>query len=170
MHNFSKLTSIIRSKLEKLEDPEDSLEAAWQKQLDVLHKLKASLGSMRTTRLYMEGQWAKLTYETRTAKQQHQTPKLKNLEMEIEELKSKEKHLDYLYRELKTQIEDYRMQKDLLKARYAAAQTMAKNQKAVLGKDNENLRAKQSMNELVETVLQLEAKAAAIDELVKDQT
>jgi len=169
MYNFSKLTSIIRSKIEKLEDPEDNLEAAWQQQLDVLHKLKASLGSIRTTRLYMEGQWAKLTYETRTANRQHHEPKLINLETEIKKLKLKEKHLDYHYRELETHIEDYRIQKDLLKARYAAAQTVAKRQKAALDKDDENLKAKQSMRKLGETVLQLEAKAAAIDELVKDQ-
>jgi phage shock protein A len=157
-----------------MEDPEENVEAAWQKQLELLQRLKGSLYKIRTTRLYMEGQLTRITYEKKQAKQRDnqsiylQNKKIRNLQRDIEELKSKENYLNSIQRELETRIEEYRIKRDILKKRYSAVKLLEGKKKSKLDTNGDALKAKHHLEKLNETVLELEAGAAAIDELVKD--
>jgi len=160
-----------------MEDPEENLEAAWQKQLDLLNRLKGSLYKIRTTRLYMEGQLARVTYNAKQAYQMDsqstslpeiENNKIRNLKRDIDELISREKYLDSIQRELEARIKEYRIQRDILKKRYSAARLLTEKKKNKMGATGDALKAKHNLEKLKETVLELEAGAAAIDELVKD--
>jgi len=182
MGTFSKLALVIKAKirdlLDNMENPEENLEASWQKQLEILHQLQDSLYKIRTSRKMLEGKMARILYDLKKARRQtnpagnvdteNALSRLKNLEKEIEQLKSKEKDIASMQRKLQREIESFRNYKELLKAKYSAAATIAEACETASGIAAGLKDARQAMSKLNDTVLQLEASAAAIDELARD--
>lgn len=182
MSTFSRIALIAKAKIKNLlnnmENPEENLEAAWQKQMELLYKLKDSLHGIRTSRQLLEGRAARILYNLK----RNGTPgfphsfntedalrKLKSLEKQIKELKAKEKQLDSLRSELENHSRRFCKHKEILRTRYCAARAVLQAKETTCTSTKTSQEIKHSLEKLNDSVLYLEAKAAAIDELVRDR-
>ena len=181
---------VVKSKFSKLldraEDPGETLDYSYQKQLELLQNVKRGIADVVTARKRIEMQQnqleasvvklesqardavgagredlARQALERKAAAQQQ----LQGLDQQVQQLGDQQDKLIASQQQLETRIESFRSQKEVIKAQYSAAEAQVKVGEAAtgIGKGMEDTglaiqRAKDKTEEL-------QARASAIDEL-----
>lgn len=188
---FSRLKDIITMKMNKaldsLEDPRDKLDYIYYKQLQYLRQLEEGLVNVTTAKKRLEYQLndinerakgleaaakealkqgkedlAKKAIERKIVLEAHAEALKKN----IAELDEQIKRLTQVRDELRTKIEKFRAEKELLKAQYSAALARTKVNEYVTGLANDGENVGLAMERTKERITELTARADAIDELI----
>jgi phage shock protein A len=188
---FQRLADIFRSKankaLDKVEDPRDTLDLSYEKQLEQLQKVRRGVADVATARKRIElqagalqKQGDKLQQQAKAALQQGNEDlarealsrraalgeQLGELKTQHDQITDQEQKLVATSQELQTRVERFRTQKETMKASYTAAEAQTKVGEAVSGISDSTRSAGATMQRAQDKIASMQARAGAIDELL----
>ncbi len=192
MGAFQRLRDIIRAKVNKLldraEDPRDTLDLSYEKQLENLQKLRRSVAEVATARKRIEMQAAQL--QAQGAKLQDQARQalgqgnedlarealsrrsaiageLSELETQHSQIAAQQEKLTETAQRIQGQVEAFRTRKETMKASYTAAEAQSKIGEAAAGINSSMSDAGMALQRAQDKVADMQARAGAIDELLE---
>src|SRR6476619_3891834 len=182
---------IFRSKankaLDRAEDPRETLDYSYQKQLELLQKVRRGVADVATSRKRLELQLTQLQqqsakYEdqgrkalslgredlarealTRKANLQSQ---ITDLETQYQALQAEEEKLTLASQRLQAKVDAFRTKKETIKATYTAAEAQAKIGEAFSGISEEMSDIGLAIERAEDKTATMQARAGAIDELI----
>ncbi|WP_376794295.1 PspA/IM30 family protein [Thermogemmatispora sp.] len=178
----------IRSKaaLERAEDPAQVLDYSYQKQVEQLQQLRRAVADVATSERRLELQQGELLrraerYEqqafsalranredlARLALQRRELllAQLNSYEQQLGQVRAQKEQLIELEQQLRLRVESFRTQKEVLKARYSAAQAQARIEETLAGLNAEMLEMRLALERAHEKILTAEARASALHSL-----
>jgi phage shock protein A len=188
---INRISSLIQQKtntlLDKFEDPKEALDYSYQKQTEMLIKLRRSIAEVVTSRKRLEIQKDKLT--DNVAKLQEEAAKalganredlarlalerkntnlqqMQDLDKQTESLKQEEARLTEMEKRLSAKVEEFRSKKEVIKAQYTAAEASVKVKESVTGISEEMADVGMAMNRAEDKTEQMKAKASALDDMI----
>jgi phage shock protein A len=188
---FSRIRDIFRSKankaLDKMEDPRDTLDLSYEKQLEQLQKVRRGVADVATARKRIELQAQALQKQADKLQNQAKAAlgqgnedlarealsrrallgeQLAELKTQHDQITEQEQKLVQTSQELQSRVERFRTQKETLKASYTAAEAQTKVGEAVSGISTSMGSAGATMQRAQDKIAGMQARAGAIDELL----
>jgi phage shock protein A len=188
---FKRIGGVFQAKtnklLDKVEDPRETLDLAYQQQLEQITKVKRSVADVATARKRIEiqaqqlkDQADKLQTQAKAALEQGNEPlarealsrrealanQLGSLEVQHAQIAEQEAKLIETSHKLEASIEQFRTQKETVKATYTAAEAETKVNEAVAGISSSMGDAGQALQRANDKVAEMQARASATDELL----
>jgi phage shock protein A len=188
---LQRFLNIFRAKtnklLDKVEDPRDTLDLSYEKQLENIQKMRRSIAEVATAKKRVEiqanqlqQQATKLQEQARMALGQDRedlarealsrrasiAAELTELEVQHTQIASQQDKLVETCERLQTQVAAFRTRKETLKATYTAAEAQTKIGEAVAGISGSMTDAGATMQRAEDKISQMQARAGAIDELL----
>lgn len=192
---LSRVSTIFKSKmnqaLDQIEDPRQTLEYSYQKQLELLQNVKRGLADVVASKKRLELQADKLKASSGTLEQeakqalavgredlarialerkQAAAGQLDGLQHQVEDLQKEQDKLTAAEQRLSAKVDSFRTQKEVIKAQYTAAQATVKIGEAATGLSEEMADVGMAMQRAQDKTDSMRARAAAIDELVDQGT
>ena len=187
---LSRTSTIVKSKMSRLldraEDPRETLDYAYDKQMEALRKVKRGVVEMVTTKRRLELQAAKVresigTLEEQAARsisagredlarlalQRKQTAliELQGLDQQVANLEIEQQKLTHAEQRLQAKVQAFRNKKEIIKAQYTAAQAQVRIGAALGGISEEMGDVSLAVERAEDKTEKLRARAGAIDEL-----
>jgi phage shock protein A len=185
-----RFSTVIKAKiskiLDKAEDPAETLDYSYQKQLESLQNVKKGVADVVTAkkRLQMQSQKleqsvVKLDTQARQAlsagneelarvalerKNVAQT-ELQSLDQQVVELEAQQEKLTDSEQKLRAKIEAFRTKKEVIKAQYSAAEAQVRISEAATGVGEQMADVGLAMQRAVDKTEQMKARADAVGEL-----
>ena len=185
-----RFSTVIKAKISKLldraEDPGETLDYSYQKQLELLQNVKKGIAEVVTSkkRLQMQQdrlsqQVVKLDTQARQAlaagnedlaraalerKTLAQT-EMQSLDQQVAELQDQQEKLTSSEQKLRTKIEAFRTKKEVVKAQYSAAEAQVQISEAATGVGEEMADVGLAMQRAMDKTETMRARAAAVEEL-----
>jgi phage shock protein A len=188
---FQRIADIFRSKankaLDRVEDPRDTLDLSYEKQLEQLQKVRRGVADVATARKRIELQAQALQKQGDKLQQQAKAAlgqgnedlarealsrraalgeQLGDLKSQHDQVIDQEQKLVATSQELQTRVERFRTQKETLKASYTAAEAQTKVGEAVSGISDSTRSAGATMQRAQDKIASMNARAGALDELL----
>jgi phage shock protein A len=172
--------------LDRAENPEETLDYAYQQQLEDLQKVKSGIADVVTAkkRLQMQEdqlhqQADKLDAQAREAmtagredlaraaveRKQLITSEVSSLDQQVSDLEGQQQKLTDAERNLQTKIEEFRSKKEVIKAQYSAAQAQTQISEAATGIGDHMADLGEAMQRAIDKTDQMQARASAVEEL-----
>lgn len=185
------IKSVMSAFLDRAEEPGMALDYSYQKQLEQLQNLRRSIADVVTNEKRLELQEAqvqaqiqKLDSQARQAltlgkddlarlaleRKQGLQQQLGTFDQQIEQLKAQQQKFVEMEQRLSARVESFRTQKEMVKAQYGAAQAQVKIQEAATGISEEMADVNLAVQRAQDKVLQMQARANAMDELTASGT
>jgi len=191
MSLWSRFALIFKSKaskaLDRAEDPRETLDYSYQKQLDLLAKVRRGVADVATSRKRVELQVNQLNQQS--AKLQEQAEKaiglgredlarealtrksglvtqITDLQAQHDSLQAEEEKLTLAQQRLQARVEAFRTRKETIKATYTAAEATTKINEAVTGISDEFGDVGAAVQRAEDKTAQMQARAGAVDELI----
>ncbi len=186
-----RLSMIFRSKasraLDAAEDPRETLDYSYERQLDMLQQMRRGVADVATSRKRVELQIqqlqasaTKLEGQARQALSQERedlarealarraaaTAEMSDLQVQHDQLRSEESKLVDASRRLEAKVQAFRTRKETIKATYTAAEAQTKVGEAVSGVSEEMGDVGLAMQRAEDKVASMQARSGAIDELM----
>src|ERR671937_830740 len=184
------MSTVIKAKISKLldraEDPGETLEYSYQKQMELLQNVKKGIADVVTSKKRLqlqsdklEQQVVKLDTQARQAlaagneelaraalerKQLAQT-ELQNLDPQVKELEHQQEALTENEKKLRAKIDAFRTKKEVVKAQYSAAEAQVQISEAATGVGEEMADVGLAMTRAMDKTEQMRARASAVEEL-----
>jgi phage shock protein A len=190
-----RMSTVIKAKVSKLldraEDPAETLDYGYQKQVELLQNVKKGIADVTTSkkRLQMQSQKieqsiVKLDTQARQALAQGREDlartalerknlaqtELQSLDQQIAELESQQTQLTENEKKMKTKIESFRTKKEVIKAQYSAAEAQVRISEAANGVGEQMADLGMAIQRAEEKTENMKARASAVDELEKAGT
>jgi phage shock protein A len=182
---------VVKSKLSKVldraEDPSETLDYSYEQQLRLLQNVKRGIADVVTAKKRLQLQTTELeqsvvkletqarqavgegredlarqALERKSAVQQQ----LQSLDQQIEQLEAQQKKLVASEKQLQAKVEAFRTEKETIKAQYSAAEAQVKINEAATGIGEQMADTGLAIQRAKEKTDQMQARAAAMDELV----
>ena len=191
MGAFRRLADIIRAKVNRLldraEDPRDTLDLSYEKQVENLQKLRRGVVEVATARKRVELQAAALTQQADKLQSQARQAlgqgreelarealtrraavgdELAELREQHDQIAAQEQRLVDTAGRVQSQVEAFRTRKETLKATYTAAEAQTRIGEAVAGISESMGDAGAVMQRAQDKIADMQARAGAIDELL----
>jgi phage shock protein A len=188
---FSRMSTIFKAKvnkaLDKAEDPRETLDYSYEKQLEMLQKVKRGIVEVTTAKKRLELQLtkqkddiAKMDGQARQAltmgredlarvvlqRKATAMETLQSLETQVANLDNEQAKLVDAESRLSAKVEAFRTRKEVIKATYSAAEAQVRIGEAVSGIGEEMTDVGMAIDRAENKTAQLQAKASAIDELM----
>jgi phage shock protein A len=185
-----RMSTVIKAKVSKLldraEDPGETLDYSYQKQLESLQQVKKGIADVVTAkkRLGMQAQKleqsvVKLDTQARQAlaagneelartaleRKQFAQTELQGLDQQVAELQAQQEKLTDSEKRLRAKIEAFRTKKEVIKAQYSAAEAQVRISEAATGVGEEMADVGLAMQRAVDKTEQMKARASAVEEL-----
>jgi phage shock protein A len=185
-----RMSTVIKAKISKLldraEDPAETLEYGYQKQVELLQNVKKGIADVVTSKKRlqmqakkMEQQVVKLDTQARQALAQKREDlaraalerktvvqtELQSLDQQVKELIGQEEQLTANERKLRGKIEAFRSKKEVIKAQYSAAEAQVKISEAASGVGEQMADLGLAIQRAEEKTENMRARAAAVEEL-----
>lgn len=189
---WSRFLSIFGAKmnraLDRVENPAETLDYSYEKQLNLLKDVRRGLAEIATskqrlkmqadklrqqdTRLQQQAQQAILQGRddlARLALQRRQTlePQITSLEQQISQLDDQQAKLADASEKLQARIEMFRTQKEALKAQYQAQSAQVKIGESFTGLSREMNDIGLAVQRTQDRIEQMQARSSALDELIE---
>ncbi|GCD91809.1 phage shock protein A [Nocardioides sp. LS1] len=188
---MKRISLIFRSKankaLDRAEDPRETLDYSYQRQLDLLSKVRRGVADVATSRKRVELQVNQL--ESQSAKLQDQAQKalemgredlarealtrksgvtgqITDLKAQHAQLQGEEEKLTLAQQRLQAKVESFRTRKETIKATYTAAEAQTRINEAMSGIGEEMGDVGLAIQRAEDKTAQMQARAGAIDELI----
>lgn len=185
-----RMSTVIKAKVSKMldraEDPAETLDYSYQKQLEALQNVKKGIADVVTAkkRLQMQSQKheqsvVKLDTQARQAlaqgneelarvalerKNVAQT-ELQGLDVQVTELEAQQQRLTDSEQKLRAKIEAFRTKKEVIKAQYSAAEAQVRISEAATGVGEQMADVGLAMQRAVDKTENMKARADAVSEL-----
>jgi phage shock protein A len=188
---LSRMTTIFKAKankvLDAVEDPRETLDYSYEKQLELLQKVKRSLADVATSRKQLELQAVKLqadidkrTEEAKAALaagredlarqalelKAASAATLEGLQKQIAELQAEEAKMVENEHKLEVKIASFRAQKEVIKAQYSSAEAHVQMNEAATGISEELADVGLAVERAKDKTERMRARAGALDELM----
>jgi phage shock protein A len=185
-----RFSTVIKSKisrmLDRAEDPSETLDYGYQKQVELLQNVKKGIADVVTSkkRLQMqssklEQQVVKLDTQARQALSQGREDlaraalerktvaqtELQSLDQQVKELETQQEQLTENEKKLRTKIEAFRTKKEVIKAQYSAAEAQVKISEAATGVGEQMADVGLAIQRAEDKTEQMKARAGAVEEL-----
>ena len=195
MGAFSRLMTIIRAKLSKAvgraENPAELLDYSYERQLDLLQKVRKGIADVATSKARLrlqagrlEEQVAKMDNQARRAVQagrddlaklalqrkKEVQSQLVGMDEQISNIESEEQKLKATEQKLQSRVEAFRTRKETTKAQYTAAEAQVKIGEALGGISEEFGDVGRALGRAEQKTEELQARAMAMDELLESGT
>ena len=191
MSIFRRVSTIFKAKansaLDKAEDPRETLDYSYQKQLELLQKVRRGVADVATSRKrvelqiqQLEQQQNKLTEQGKKALQVGREDlarealsrrsgldgQLSDLRVQYTNLQGEEEKLTLASQRLQAKVDSFRTRKETIKATYTAAEAQTKINEAFSGISEEMGDVGLAIQRAEEKTETMKARAGAIDELL----
>ena len=191
MGMWERFKLIFKSKankaLDKAENPAETLDYSYEKQLDLLQKVRRGVADVATSRKRLElqiksleTQSAKLEDQARTAlsmgredlarealtRRSGLTSQIADLQGQLAGLQEQEEKLTVAAQQLQAKVEAFRTKKETIKATYSAAEAQTKINEAVTGISSELGEVGLAIQRAEDKTAEMTARAGALDELL----
>jgi phage shock protein A len=188
---FSRMSTIVKSKMNRIldsaEDPRETLDYSYEKQLEMLQNVKRGVVEMVTAKRRIQQQAERVGENitrldrqarqaldadredlARLALQRKQTAltELEGLDEQIAGMEREQEKLTQAEQRLQAKVDAFRNQKEIIKAQYTAAQAQVRIGAALGGISEEMGDVSMAVQRAENKTDQMRAKAGAIDELV----
>ncbi len=185
-----RMSTIVKAKVSKLldraEDPGETLDYSYEKQLEALQNVKKGIADIVTSKkrlqmqeATMQQQVVKLDTQARQAlaagqedlakvaleRKQTVQAELQGLDTSIAELESQQEKLTASERKLRAKIEAFRTKKEVIKAQYSAAEAQVRISEAATGVGEQMADVGLAMQRAVDKTENMRARASAVEEL-----
>ena len=192
MGMFSRMSTIVKSKMNRIldnaEDPRETLDYSYEKQMEMLRNVKRGVVEMVTTKRRMQLQAEKVkanvaTLEgqarqaleagredlARMALQRKQAAliELEGLDQQVANLELEQEKLTHMEKRLQAKVEAFRTRKEIIKAQYSAAQAQVRIGSALSGISEEMGDVSLAVDRAEGKTERMRARAGAIDELAE---
>jgi len=191
MSIFKRIAMIFGAKansaLDKAENPNETLDYSYQKQLELLQKVRRGVADVATSRKRLELQIGQL--EQQQSKLQSQAQKalevnredlarealtrksglsqqIADLQTQHQNLQAEEQKLTTASQRLQAKVDAFRTRKETIKATYTAAEAQTKIGEAFTGISEEFGDVGLAIQRAEDKTAQLQARAGAVDELI----
>jgi len=188
MSRFTTLFKVKANKaLDRAEDPGETLDYSYTKQLEMLQKVKRGVADVVTSKKRLQLQTAKLEESivkldgqarqalaanredlARTALERKSLiqGQLQGMDVQITQLEQQQQSLIDQERRLSAKVESFRTQKEVVKAQYSAAEAQVRIGEATTGLGEEMSDVGLALSRAQDKTEQMQARAAAVTELV----
>ena len=188
---FQRLANIFRAKankvLDRVEDPRDTLDLSYEKQVENLQKVRRSVAEVATARKRIEMQASQLQQQAGKLQDQARqalgqgneelarealsrrsaiAAQLADLETQHTQITEQEQRLTETAQRLQTQVAAFRTRKETMKASYTAAEAQTRIGEAVAGISASMNDAGGALTRAQDKIADMQARAGAIDELL----
>jgi phage shock protein A len=181
----------MSSFLDRAEDPGQALDYSYEKQLEQLQNLRRQIANVVTQEKRLELEQGQIQLKTqqyddaakkaltlgnedlaRSALERKQAfaTQISQYDSQIEQLKTQQAKFVELEQRLTARIESFRTQKEMVKAQYNASSAQVKVQEAATGISEEMQDVNLAVQRAQDKVLQMQARANALDELMESGT
>jgi phage shock protein A len=189
------MSTVVQAKMnkimDKIEDPRETLDVSYEKQLQLLQNVKRGVAEVTTSKKRLELQKAKLQMSIdkldTQAKEALQAGRedlarkaLENkaalmiqsttLDQQILDLADQQQKLMTAESRLATKVESFRTKKETIKAQYSAADAQVKITESVTGISEEMADVGMAVERAEEKTENMRARSAALDELLESGT
>ena len=191
MSVMKRVSMIFKAKankaLDRMEDPRETLDYSYQRQLEMLTQVRRGVADVATSRKRLElqmnslrQQQNKLDGQARQAlgggredlarealgRKANLQTQISDLENQYQSLQADEEKLTVASQRLQARVEAFRMQKETIKATYTAAEAQSRIGEAVSGISEEMGDVGMAVQRAQDKTAQMQARAGAIDELM----
>jgi phage shock protein A len=188
---WQRMSLIFRSKankaLDRAEDPRETLDYSYQRQLDLLSKVRRGVADVATSRKRVELQVNQLEQQSAKLQDQAQkalamdredlarealtrksglTTQISDLKTQHAQLQAEEEKLTLAQQRLQAKVEAFRTRKETIKATYTAAEAQTRINEAFSGIGDEMGDVGAAIQRAEDKTAQMQARAGAIDELI----
>jgi phage shock protein A len=188
---WQRFTLIFQSKankaLDRAEDPRETLDYSYQKQVDLLAKVRRGVADVATSRKrvelqinQLEQQSTKLTDQAQKAitmdredlarealtRKSGLSTQIGDLKTQLTQLQAEEEKLILAQQRLQAKVEAFRTRKETIKATYTAAEAQTRINEAMSGIGDELGDVGAAIQRAEDKTAQMQARAGAIDELI----
>ena len=192
---LDRMSTVVQAKMnkimDKIEDPRETLDVSYEKQLQLLQNVKRGVAEVTTSNKRLELQKAKLQMgldkldgqakEALQAGREDLARKaLENkaslqaqsatLDQQIADLQDQQQKLMDAESRLATKVESFRTKKETIKAQYSAADAQVKITESVTGISEEMADVGMAVQRAEEKTENMKARSAALDELLESGT
>jgi phage shock protein A len=180
-------SSKANAAMDRHENPAQTLDYSYEKQLEMLQKVRRGVADVATSRKRVElqiasldKQLAKLDEQARAAlaggredlarealiRKSGIAQQVADLHVQLEQLSSQEQKLTAASQQLQAKVESFRTQKETIKATYSAAEAQVRINEAFTGISTELGDVGMAIQRAEDRTAQMQARAGAIDELI----
>jgi len=173
--------------LDKAEDPRETLDYSYEKQLELLQKVRRGVADVATSRKRIELQMTNLDRQASKLQEQAKAAlgggredlarealtrrsglqqQVGDLQVQLAQLQEQEEKLILASQQLQARVDAFRTRKETIKATYSAAEAQTKITEAVTGISDELGDVGLAVQRAEDKTAQMQARAGAIDELV----
>jgi phage shock protein A len=188
---MSRASLVVKSKLSKAldraENPTETLDYSYEKQLELLQNVKRGVADVVTSKKRLQLQTEKLEQTVVTLEQQARQAlaagredlarqalerksavqqQLVDLDQQVKGLEAQQEKLVASEKQLQAKIEAFRSQKEVIKAQYSAAEAQVRIGEAATGIGEQMADTGLAIQRARDKTEQMQARAAAVDELV----
>ena len=192
---LDRMSTVVQAKMnkimDKIEDPRETLDLSYEKQLQLLQNVKRGVAEVTTSKKRLELQKAKLqmsldkldgqakeamqagredlarkALESKAALQAQSA----TLDQQIADLNEQQQKLMAAESRLATKVESFRTRKETIKAQYSAADAQVKITESVTGISEEMADVGMAVERAEEKTENMRARSAALDELLESGT
>ena len=185
-----RMSTVVKAKVSKLldraEDPAETLDYSYQKQLEQLQNVKKGIADVVTAKKRLQMQEATLQQSVvkldtqarqalaagkedlaRTALERKKIAQteLQGLDTQVAELEAQQQKLTDSEQKLRAKIEAFRTKKEVIKAQYSAAEAQVRISEAATGVGEQMADVGLAMQRAVDKTEQMKARADAVQEL-----
>ena len=191
MSLWKRMTMIFRSKanraLDRAEDPRETLDYSYQRQVELLSKVRRGVADVATSRKRVELQVNQLQSQSGKLQAQAEkaismgredlarealtrksglTTQMADLKAQHAQLQGEEEKLTLAQQRLSAKVEAFRTRKETIKATYTAAEAQTRINEALSGIGEEMGDVGLAIQRAEDRTAQMQARAGAIDELI----
>ena len=185
-----RMSTVVKAKISKLldraEDPGETLEYSYQKQIELLQNVKKGIADVVTSKKRLQLQEEKLQQQVvkldgqaraalaagneelaRVALERKNVAQteLQSLDGQIAQLESQQEQMTASEQKLRTKIEQFRSKKEVIKAQYSAAEAQVRISEAATGVGEEMADVGLAMQRALDKTENMKARADAVQEL-----
>src|SRR6059036_998236 len=187
-----RMSTVVKAKVSKLldraEDPAETLDYSYQKQVEQLQNVKKGIADVMTAKKRLQMQETSLQQSVvkldtqarqalsaghedlaRTALERKNVAQteLQSLDTQVQELEAQQEKLIENEKKLRAKVEAFRTKKEVIKAQYSASEAQVRISEAATGVGEEMADLGLAMQRAEDKVENMRARASAVDELEK---
>jgi phage shock protein A len=185
-----RMSTVVKAKISKMldraEDPAETLDYSYQKQLEQLQNVKKGIADVVTAKKRIQAQESNLQQQivkldtqarqalaanredlARTALERKNViqTELQSLDTQVKELEQQQESLTTSEQNLRSKIEQFRTKKEVIKAQYSAAEAQVRISEAATGVGDSMADVGLAMQRATDKTEQMKARANAVQEL-----
>ena len=192
---LNQMSTLVKAKMstlmDRVEDPNETLDYSYQKQLELLQNVKRGVAEVATSKKRLELQKARLAAkmdqldsQAREAVKADREDRARQalerkaalaveaagLEQQISDLGQEQAKLEATEKRLSAKVESFRVKKETIKAQYSAAEAQVKVTESLTGISEEMADVGLAVQRSEDKIETMKARSMALDELVETGT